>query len=238
MMFRPPARATLVPLVGLLLVCTITVPVTAAQNGQSTPPATAQSSSSTPVAEAAEVTTTDPPITEDPSACAEGRLLIQDLASAEIHLQEGLARVEQRAIAWQPDANLVELRLSCPLLKTGLQWEGTYFSEMAQANFSTNTFDIEPSEDAPEDIPFLDVSGVSFQVVYRSLLRAGFADDLRLAAASSVTVRLSTDRNPFGPSTAPRGIVYVHVAVEELGVVKDVWINAEDGTIYRYDLGG
>lgn len=223
----------------MLLVAIIVVPVSAAaQDGASTPPAAAQPDASTPVAEAAEVTTTDPPITEDPSACTEGRLLVEDLAQAEIHLRDGLARVEQRATAWQPDATLVELRLSCPLLKTGLQWEGTYFSETAQANFATNTFDIEPSEDAPEDIPLLDVSGISFQVVYRSLLRAGYADDLPLAAASSVTVRLSTDRVPFGPSTAPRGVVYVHVAVEERGVIKDVWINAEDGTIYRYDLGG
>jgi hypothetical protein len=230
-------RATPASLVVVLLVSMIVMPVSAAQNGASTPPAPAQAGASTPVAEAAEVDT-DPPITEDASACADGRLLIQDLAQAEIHLREGLARVEQRATAWQPDARLVELRLSCPLLKTGLQWEGTYFSETAQANFSTNTFDIEPSEDAPEVIPFLNVTEVSFQVVYRSLLRAGYADDLRLAAASSVTVRLSTERVPFGPSTAPRGIVYVHVAVEERGVVKDVWINAEDGTIYRYDLGG
>lgn len=177
-------------------------------------------------------------ITDDPDACIDGRLRIRDLAHADEHLPDGRAAIQMNAEQWQPDARLVELRLSCPLLKTGLQWEGTFFSETAQANLSTNTGAIEPAEEAPEDIPVLDVSGISFQVVHRSLLRAGFSDELRLAAASSVTVRLSTDQLAFGPPTAPTGALYVHVAVEERGVIKDVWINAEDGTIYRYDLEG
>jgi hypothetical protein len=178
------------------------------------------------------------PVTEDPGACTDGRLRIRDLANADLHLGDGLQKIESRAKDWQDDARLVELRLSCPLLKTGLQWEGTFFSETAQANFATDTAAVEPAEEAPADVPYLDVSTVSFQVVHRSLLRAGFSDDLVLAAASSVTIRLSTDAMSFGPPTAPRGVVYVHVAVEERGVIKDVWINAQDGTIYRYDLEG
>ena len=178
------------------------------------------------------------PITDDTTSCADSRLRIQDLSGADAHLADGLQRVEARAQSWQQDARLVELRLSCPLLKTGLQWEGTFFSETAQATFATDSGAIEPSEQAPSDVPYLDVSSVSFQVVHRSLLRAGFSDELKLAAASSVTVRLSTEQISFGPPTAPKGVVYVHVAVEERGVIKDVWINAQDGTIYRYDLEG
>jgi len=179
-----------------------------------------------------------PPITDDASSCADGRLRIRDLSGADAHLAEGLQKLEERARTWQQDARLVELRLSCPLLKMGVQWEGTFFSETAQATFATDTGGIEPSELAPSDVPYLDVSNVSLQVVHRSLLRAGYSDELKLAAASSVTVRLSTDQMSFGPPTAPRGVVYVHVAVEERGVIKDVWINAQDGTIYRYDLEG
>ena len=185
-----------------------------------------------------QVATPIAPITEDADACADGRLRIRDLARADEHLADGLSRVEARAKQWQPDARLVELRLSCPLLKTGLQWEGTFFSETAQANFSTDTFNVEPAEESPDDIPYLDVSNISFQVAHRSLLRAGFSDELKLAAASSVTVRLSSEQVEFGPPTAPRGAVYIHVAVEERGVIKDVWINGQDGTIYRYDLEG
>jgi hypothetical protein len=178
------------------------------------------------------------PVTEDPNACTDGRLRIRDLAAADEHLADGIEKVMARGIGWQPDARLVELRLSCPLLKTGLQWEGTFFSQTAQATFSTDTATVEPSESAPDSVPYLDPSNVSFQLAYRSLLRAGFSDELRLAAASSVTVRYSSDQQSFGPPTAPHEMVYVHVAVEERGVIKDVWINAEDGTIYRYDLEG
>lgn len=170
--------------------------------------------------------------------CADGRLRIRDLANADAHLESGLEDIQARAAEWQEDAQLVELRLSCPLLTTGLQWEGTFFSATAQASFSTDTMEVEPAEEAPDDIPVLDPSGVSFQPVHRSLLRAGFSDELKLASASSVTVRLSTEQIPFGPPTAPRDAIYVHVAVEERGVIKDVWINVEDGTIYRYDLEG
>ena len=187
---------------------------------------------------AQQVSTPVAPITDDTSSCVDGRLRIRDLSGADQHLDEGLQKIMSRAQSWQQDARLVELRLSCPLLKTGLQWEGTFFSETAQATFSTDSGGIEPSEQAPADVPYLDVSNVSFQVVHRSLLRAGFSDDLKLAAASSVTVRLSTDQMSFGPPTAPKGVVYVHVAVEERGVIKDVWTNAQDGTIYRYDLEG
>ena len=223
----------------LMLVAVAIAPTlsTAQEPPAASPPASPAPASPTAVP-TEDTTTPEPPITEDPSACTDGRLRIADLAGADQHLQEGLARIQDRAQRWQADAQLVEMRLSCPLLRTGLQWEGTFFSATAQANYSTNTADIEPAEEAPEDIPYLDVSSVSFQVANRSLLRAGFSEDLRLAAASSVTIRQSTDTVPFGPPTAPTGVVYIHVAVEERGVIKDVWINAQDGTIYRYDLGG
>lgn len=177
-------------------------------------------------------------VSVDAAPCEDGRLRIRDLELADEGLTLGLESISQRAEQWQADARLVELRLACPLLTTGLVWEGTFFSETAQANFSTDTADVEPAEDAPDDVPYLDVEGVSFQSAYRSLLRAGFSEDLLLAPASSVTVRLSTDQNTFGPSTAPRDVVYVHVAVEERGQVKDVWIDATDGTIYRYEMEG
>jgi hypothetical protein len=218
----------------VVVVALVLVPLAAAGQDSATPPPVA--TPATPATES--LVTPAAPVTEDPNACIEGRLRIRDLANADQHLGDGLSKIDQRAKAWQQDAQLVELRLSCPLLKTGLQWEGTFFSETAQANFSTDTSSVEPAEDAPSDVPFLDVSNVSFQVAHRSLLRAGFSDELKLAAASSVTIRRSTNENEFGPPTAPKGAVYIHVAVEERGVIKDLWINAQDGTIYRYDLEG
>lgn len=221
-------RRALFAAIALLLVLS-GVPVAAQEaSPPASPAATPEGPTPTPGA----------PVTEDPNACPDGRLRIRNLANADEHLADGIEKITARGIGWQPDAQLVELRLSCPLLKTGLQWEGTFFSATAQATFSTDTATVEPSEDAPDSVPYLDPSNVSFQMVHRSLLRAGFSDELQLAAASSVTVRYSSDQQPFGPPTAPQEMVYVHVAVEERGVIKDVWINAEDGTIYRYDLEG
>lgn len=175
---------------------------------------------------------------ESAAPCQDGRLRIRDLEQLDATLAEGLDRLETRSLDWQQDARLVELRLACPLLATGLVWEGTFFSETAQANFLTDTADVEPSEEAPEEVPYLDVGEISFQAVYRSLLRAGYSEDLLLAPASSVTVRLSTEQNAFGPPIAPRNVVYVHVAVEERGQIKDVWIDGTDGTIYQYEMEG
>lgn len=237
-MAHPTVRRMLLIAACPLLILVMAAPsLSVAQDEVATPPASPAPASPTSIP-TEDLTTPEPPITEDPNACTDGRLRISDLAAADVHLREGLGSVRERAERWQADAQLVELRLSCPLLKTGLQWEGTFFSATAQANYSTDTADVVPAEEAPEDIPYLDVSNVSFQMARRSLLRAGFSEDLRLAAASSVTIRYSTEQVPFGPPTAPVGVVYIHVAVEERGVIKDVWINAQDGTIYRYDLGG
>lgn len=176
--------------------------------------------------------------TENAAPCQDGRLRIRDLMDIDNGFDDELAELSAHASSWQQDARLVELRLACPLLTTGLELEGTFFSETAQASYLTNTADIEPAEEAPEDVPFLDIDGTAFEAAHRSLLRAGFSEDLLLASASSVTVRLSTEQNSFGPPVAPLGIVYVHVAIEERGQIKDVWIDATDGTIYRYEMEG
>jgi len=173
---------------------------------------------------------------QEPGApCAAGRLRVGDLDNADPSLKRGVEQATAKAQAWQQDARLYSLRLGCPLLTTGYQWEGTFFSETAQAFYRTDTAQIDASDDAPESIPTLDSESVSLRPVYRSLIRAGFTDSLLLSAAGGVTIRPSTDEQPFGPQTAPRGQVYAHVAIEERGQVTDVWVSLADGTIYRYE---
>jgi hypothetical protein len=120
------------------------------------------------------------------------------------------------------------------LLTTGVQWEGVFFSETAQAFYSTDTGRIDAVNDAPETIPTLDPSGIQMREIHRSLIRAGFSDDLRLTAQGGVTIRQSTDTQPFGPPDAPRNQVYAHLAIEVGGQVTDVWVSVGDFTIYRY----
>lgn len=168
--------------------------------------------------------------------CADGRLQVKDLAVADSSMADGITAAKNAARKWRDDARLVILRLGCPLLEPGLRWDGTFFSDSAQAYITTETGKIEPAEDDPRTIPTLVTDGLSFKLVYRSLLKAGFDDNLELVPGSGVTVQMSTEQQPFGPPSAPRGQVYFHLAIEERGEVKDVWVNSVDGTIYRYEM--
>lgn len=172
---------------------------------------------------------------QDPEApCANGRLQVRDLAEVDETIQSGVEQATEVAQDWQPDARLYTLRLGCPLLTSGYRWEGVFFSETAQALFSTDTGVVDAVEADPDTIPTLDPAGISMQGVYRTLLRAGFSDELLLSAAGGVTIRTSTDESPFGPESAPRNQVYAHVAIEVSGQVTDVWVSLEDNTVYRY----
>lgn len=172
---------------------------------------------------------------QDPEApCATSRLRIVDLESVDATVERGVQRARDEAERWQADARLYTLRLGCPLLTTGVQWEGVFFSETAQAFYSTDTARIDAVNDPPESIPTLDPGGLNLREVYRSLIRAGFSDDLKLTAQGGVTIRQSTQSHPFGPPSAPRDRVYAHLAIEVDGQITDVWVSVEDGTIYRY----
>jgi hypothetical protein len=147
----------------------------------------------------------------------------------------GLSAVYDKGKAWQSDATLYALRLGCPLLETGFQLEGTFFSRTAQSFYNTGTSEAQASDAAPGTIPILDTSkGVKVSFVYRSLVRAGFDEDALLGAAGGVTIQPSTDSMSFGPPSAPKGDVYYHVSVLQRGEVSDVWIASRDGNVYRY----
>jgi len=167
--------------------------------------------------------------------CFDGRLRIRDLEGADETLQAGLERITQLAEDWEEDARLFAIRLGCPLLEIGYQWEATFFSESAQAFYSTDTAEVVAAEADPRTIPTLETTDLSIVSVYRSLVRAGYTEESQLGALGGVTIRRSTDAQRFGPPSAPTGDIYYHVSVLERGEVIDVWIAASDGTIYRYE---
>lgn len=184
---------------------------------------------------AAQESTPESILGESPdAACATSRLRISDLESVDATIEQGVQRAVDEAQRWQSDARLYTLRLGCPLLTTGVQWEGVFFSETAQAFYSTDTARIDAVNDPPDTIPTLDPTVLNMREVYRSLLRAGFSDDLQLTAQGGVTIRQSTDAHPFGPPAAPRNQTYAHLAIEVDGQITDVWVSVTDGTIYRY----
>lgn len=189
-----------------------------------------------PAAAASQESTPQSRLGEDPNApCATSRLRIGDLEDVDGTLEAGVELAVDEATRWQSDARLYTIRLGCPLLTTGVQWEGVFFSETAQAFYSTDTARIDAVNDAPETIPTLDPATISMRGVYQSLIRAGsFSDEHQLTAQGGVTIRQSTENHPFGPPAAPRDQVYAHLAIEVDGQVTDVWVSMTDFTIYRY----
>lgn len=167
-------------------------------------------------------------------ACNESRLRVGDLKSIDETIIPGVNRATDEARQWQGDARLFTLRLGCPLLVTGVKWEGVFFSADAQAFYETDTGKVEPVEIDPSLIPTLAPDRFKMSMVYDSLIEYGFTDDLLLTAQGGVTLKTSTTELPFGPPGAPRGRVYAHLSVEQQDVVIDVWVSMTDGEVYSY----
>lgn len=175
---------------------------------------------------------------EDPNAaCAISRLRVGDLQDIDEDIMPGVERATEEAQEWQADARIFTLRLGCPLLVTGVKWEGVFFSETAQAFYETDTGKVDPVEVDPSLIPSLNPNEFKMSMVYESLIDFGFSDDLLLTAQGGVTIKTSTNEMPFGPPIAPRGQVYAHMAIEQQDVIIDVWVSMSDGTVYTYTLG-
>lgn len=175
------------------------------------------------------------PISESDEPCADGSLRIRDFVLADASFAEGIERTGEAGAAWQKDARLYSLQVRCPLLESGFEWDGTYFSEQAQAFWRSGTNETNAADDDPDTIRTLVTDGISFQQLNRSLLRAGYSEDLIINVSTGVTIRYNTVENPFGPPNAPVDVVLFHVAIEERGEVKDVWVSVEDGTVFRYE---
>lgn len=174
---------------------------------------------------------------EDPNAaCGISRLRVGDLKDIDHTIVSGVERATEEAQDWQGDARIYTLRLGCPLLVTGVKWEGVYFSQAAQAFYETDTGRVDPVEVDPSLIPSMDPEDIQMSMVYESLIEYGFTDDLALTAQGGVTIKTSTNEMPFGPPSAPRGEVYAHMAIEQQDVIIDVWVSMSDGTVYTYSL--
>ncbi|MEA2585926.1 MAG: hypothetical protein QOF33_4011 [Thermomicrobiales bacterium] len=166
--------------------------------------------------------------------CADGRLLIGDLPQMDLAWRSGIQAATAKASAWQPDARLTKLRVGCQLFEAGFRWQATFYSEKAQTFFASDTGETEPAEVAPEDVPTLPTDSIDFGLLRRSLAKSGYEDRDAISASTGVDVRLNTEVVPFGPPSAPRGVLIYHVAVEKLGETKDVFVDGRDGTVYRF----
>jgi hypothetical protein len=182
--------------------------------------------------------TTEPVVDIDRIVCEDGRLLVSDLALMDAQVKDGLSSAENEAKAWQSDAKLTQLRVGCQLFEAEFRWQATFYSEKLQTFYASDTGETEPAEISPAEVSELPTSDLSFGLVHQTLIKAGFSDADVISPSSGVDVRLNTTALPFGPPSAPKDIVIVHVAIERQGETKDVFVSAKDGSIYRFDNPG
>jgi hypothetical protein len=172
-------------------------------------------------------------LTPEPERCAGGRLRVGDLAAVGDEWGAGVQSAIEVALAWRPDARLVSVRVGCAPLEAGFRWQGTFYSQLAQSFFFSDTGMSEPAEVDPASVPALPLEEVNFRELHLALARAGYADNAELNPATGATVRLNAPTDPFGPPGTPQGLVY-HVAVAEQGNVQDLFINSPGWTIHSY----
>jgi hypothetical protein len=174
-----------------------------------------------------------------PSAlCEDGRLLVGDLPAMDRASKAGIEAARAKAVEWQSDAILTGLNVACQLFESDFRWQATFYSRNAQAFFASDTGEVQPAGVEAADVPTIEVQTLSFTRLHDALSREGFADDALISPSSGVEIRLNTDASPFGPPSAPRGALLFHVAVERLGEVRDVYVDAANGATYRYGQQG
>jgi hypothetical protein len=192
----------------------------------------------TTIVDAAAGRTVAPPTPTGSSAaaapCSNGQLTVGDLPEIDALWRDGLSEADARAAVWQDDAMLTTFRVSCELFETGFRWQAVYYSRDAQAFFSSDTRETEPAGIDPDSVPALDTANLSFALVHDALVRAGVEDATAISASTGVDVRMNTERSPFGPSQAPKETIIYHLAIDRLGETIDLFIEGEDGAIFRY----
>jgi hypothetical protein len=165
--------------------------------------------------------------------CSDGELRVGDLKGMDDLWKQQQPQLDAIAKAWEEDAVLTGLRISCGILETGFRWQGTYYSATSQAFLATDTgetigAEFDPSAAAP--LP----QEVSFGSVWRTLAKAGYDDSITLNPAIAISLQVNSPAMPLGPETVPVGALICHVALEYLGEVRDLFVSVPDGTIYRH----
>ncbi len=188
----------------------------------------------TQTAESVAVASAGTPELDERVPCVDGRLLIQDLSAIDGLWGPGLEAAYDLAFAWHEDARLVGLRVTCELFEPGFRWQATYYSEEAQALYTTDTRESNPIDLEPEDIPSLDVSQLSFHAVRQALLSYDYPDDTVLEPSSGVDVRVNSVAMPFGPPETPVNGTIAHVSLDFRGETKDLFVDTATSEIFQF----
>jgi hypothetical protein len=169
-----------------------------------------------------------------PFNCGDGELRVGDLKSMDAIWQNQKPQLDSIAAAWEEDAKLTGIRVSCGILEAGFRWQGIYYSPTAQAFYTTDTGETVGAEFDPSEAAPIADDQVSFGSIWRSLAKAGYDDTIAFDPAIGVALQVNSAATPLGPSSVPMGALICHVALQYLGEVRDLFVSMPDGTIYRH----
>jgi hypothetical protein len=165
--------------------------------------------------------------------CGSGHLVVGDIPAVAEEWAVGVQNALERARAWRGDARMVALQVGCRPLEQAFRWEGRFYSDGAQAFFSSDTGTSTPAEVDPAAVATLPLDRVDFLGLHRSLARAGYADGAVISPTGGVTVRLNAATDPFGPPGTPQDLVY-HAAIEDNGQTRDLFVSGANWTLFGY----
>ncbi|MCC6790314.1 MAG: hypothetical protein IT336_01445, partial [Thermomicrobiales bacterium] len=149
-------------------------------------PVTPEASVSAAVAESPTATGT---ASSEP--CSSGKLVIGDLPEIDQSWREGIDAATAKAVAWQQDAVLSNLRVVCEIFESEFRWQATFYSNDAQAFFSSDTGEVVPAGVEQDRVPRLDVQQLSFALLHQALADAGYGDEIEISPSSGVDIRLN-----------------------------------------------
>jgi hypothetical protein len=168
--------------------------------------------------------------------CEDGRITVGDLLTIQQEWVAGVQDALDRARDWRGDARLIAIQVGCRPLENQFRWEGRFYSDTAQAFFASDSGQTTPAELDPRAVVTLPLDRIDFARVHDALLRAEITDEAVLEPTSGLIVRLNAPTDPFGPPGTPPDVTY-HVAIDQRGEVRDLFISGADWRIYSYDVG-
>jgi hypothetical protein len=168
--------------------------------------------------------------------CEDGRITVGDLLNVQDEWIAGVQDALERARDWRTDARLIAIQVGCRPLENEFRWEGRFYSDTAQAFFASDSGQTTPAELDPRAVVTLPLDRIDFARMHDALVRAGFVDDAMVEPTSGLIVRLNAPTDPFGPPGTPPDVTY-HVAIDQRGEVRDLFISGADWRIYSYDGG-
>ena len=167
-------------------------------------------------------------------SCESGKLRFGDLTAMDDGWRAGLSIARGRALDWQSDAVLVELRVACELFEPGFRWQATYYSRDAQAYYSSDTAEIVPVEIDPRSVMALTEDDIRFVALRQILETNGYSDEDPAMRLESLRLLMSTEEIPIGPAGLPPNHAVGHLRIVSHGALLELYVDLDAGGIYRY----